>query len=247
MLICDTHVHIYPQFNFEEFFRSAYSNLNLLAPEAEKILCLTERSTEHYFHSVQDQSVSVPSFIFSKSSDSAWIAVQGSAGEKLWLVSGRQIVTHERLEVLALSSSAQMPQGLSARATVEAVLLAGAVPVLPYSPGKWTFARAKVLTELVREFGDSIFLADSALRAHALPRPRIFQNRRVLAGTDPWPQAGEEQRVGKFASLIEGGLDEQALTSSFKRCLNESPAIISKGRRMSLPHMLLNQLKLRLK
>jgi len=147
------------------------------------------------------------------------------------LFDGRQIVTAERIEILALASSVEIPDGLPAARVVDAVLAAGGVPVVGWSPGKWWFARGEVIRALLRERrpGELLF-GDTAMRPAGSPEPALMRRARrlgfsVIAGADPLPFAGEESLLGGYGSLLEGDFDEARPLASVRALLRTPSAI----------------------
>ena len=61
------------------------------------------------------------------------------------VIAGRQIVSAERIEVLALGTRTQIPDGQPLAATIDAVRADGALAVLPWGFGKWWGARGRMV------------------------------------------------------------------------------------------------------
>ncbi len=161
-----------------------------------------------------------------------------TGGRAFDLVAGRQIVTAERLEVLAAGVLTHVDDGQDLEATLEAVRAAGSVPILPWSPGKWTGPRgAAVGRALAAAASGRLALGDVAIRSLGLPEPRWFQAARrngiaVVAGSDPLPAAGDAKRAGRYASAAEMAWNDRAPRASLLAALaNPSIIWVSAGRR----------------
>ncbi len=150
----------------------------------------------------------------------------GNGSDPLWVFQGRQFVARERVEILALAGNPDIADGQPAAEIIEQVHAADAIPVLAWSPGKWLFQRAKVVAQLLAQFGpDDLWLGDSALRPIGWPTPGPMRSsqRRILAGTDPLPFVGDEQQAGGYGIRVEANFDpQQPLTSA--RSMLRSPA-----------------------
>src|SRR4030095_13902120 len=64
-------------------------------------------------------------------------------GHRLLVIAGHQIVTSERIEVLAIACIENIADGLTLDATITAVRDAGAIPVLPWGVGKGSGERGR--------------------------------------------------------------------------------------------------------
>jgi len=134
-------------------------------------------------------------------------------GRALWLLAGRQVVTAERLEVLALGADADVPDGRPAAETLERIAASAAVPVLPWGLGKWLGARGRIVAGLLAACDPSrVAAGDTSLRPLGWPEPLALRRARargfrVLAGSDPLPPAGEAGRVASYAAGWEDEAD----------------------------------------
>jgi hypothetical protein len=120
---------------------------------------------------------------------------------------GRQVRAADGLEVLALGTREEYPDGLPFDEAVEAVLRSGALTVIPWGFGKWLGERGTCVTKTLESHGArALFVGDNASRLGMLGRPariRASERRgfRVLPGTDPFPFAGGHRQVGAFGFL----------------------------------------------
>jgi hypothetical protein len=218
-IIADTHVHVYPEHSAGRLISGAARRLRALAAtagaaEAVPALCLTEGAGARVYETWARGELPTGWTEAGRSDDGAALRLQGPGDLSIWMVAGRQIVTRERLEILALGLIEPPPDGGAAVDVVAAVLAAGAAAVLPWGAGKWMFRRAAVVTALLKEFPPTaLALGDSALRPRGLPAPAPLraaaaEERPVLAGTDPLPMPGEEDRCGAYATLLSAAAPE---------------------------------------
>jgi len=151
-----------------------------------------------------------------------------SDGQNFYLVAGRQVITSENLEVLALITSSLFEEKQSLSQTVQAVRESGGIPVIPWGFGKWIGKRGRILKQFLMENNELIFLGDNGGRPCFRPRPRLFSvvetaGGRVLPGSDPLPLPIEASRVGSFGFTINTVLSSH-VARDLKKCL-ENPTI----------------------
>ena len=88
---------------------------------------------------------------------------RGYTGQTLYVIAGRQIITRERLEVLALCTAKEFADGEEVETVLDKVRRAGGLPVLPWGAGKWWGTRGRIVTELLRKGqGESLRCGPSA-------------------------------------------------------------------------------------
>ncbi|MEI6217384.1 MAG: hypothetical protein WCP86_00645, partial [bacterium] len=155
MIIADTHVHFYQDYQLGVFRRIA-ARMDKTADGVghASILCMAERPDCHWFQDLKNGRLDLPADYSVKSlpSDPAAVVLTVGADCRLFILAGRQIVTAERLEILALSCDGEFRNGASAVDTIQEILKRGGVPVLAWAPGKWMFRRGDVVAELIRSF-----------------------------------------------------------------------------------------------
>ncbi len=245
-ILIDTHVHVYPFHHADRLLQSAGQRLRGWARTTDPVcvLMLTEAGPHHFF----DQLAAAPSLACTirPTPEPAALCLSWNDQPDLWLIAGRQLVTAERLEILGLAMTHTPPDGQTASATIEAVHQAGGIPVLPWSPGKWMFRRARVVQTLCDRFdSDALWLGDSSLRPQGWPSPRPMRDptRRVLAGSDPLPFAGEEALAGTYATRIEGHFDPARPVTSLQHLLRSDPAHITQVGQRNRPWTWARRLK----
>ena len=142
------------------------------------------------------------------------LLAEGPAAFPLVLVAGRQIVTAEGLEVLAIGALGPFADGLDLAATVAAVQAADGLAVLPWGFGKWWGRRGAVVADfLAAATPGSLFLGDNGGRLQGAPPPAAFATAAakgipVLPGSDPLPLAAEaETAAGRYGFVLEAVVD----------------------------------------
>jgi hypothetical protein len=217
LCIADTHVHIYPCYNLQLFFSSAFTNLRARlaearhafpvegpTPEKLALLFLTERFDCRYFQGLSEGRIQVPGLSVVPRGQTLLEVSDGR--ESLLLVSGRQVITRERLEVLALNCRGEIADGQSIDDALTQIERAGGRAVLNWSLGKWMFARGRIIERLVKESAPERFLVgDIAGRPLGWPEPPLLRLARErgfvrVRGSDPLPLIGAEKGVGRYAS-----------------------------------------------
>lgn len=169
----------------------------------------------------------------------------------LTVVAGRQLVTREKLELLALITDTDFPDGIDLQGSVEAVAAAGGIGVCPWGAGKWLGKRGKVLQKYmgVPQKGP-FFLGDSGGRPLFWPRPSLCSNDKfaatLVSGSDPLPIRGEELRVGSFGGIIAGDCDLERPAAGLREMLLDNVKITGFGSLMSPFSFLRNQIVIRL-
>jgi len=174
-----------------------------------------------------------------------------ASGRRMLLVAGQQVVTRERLEVLALFSSHAVPFGLPLTQTICEIDQWDAIAVLSWSPGKWWGERGKIVNRTVQDGPNNLCLGDIRGRPRIWRSPTVFKvaqekGNKLLYGTDPLNFADEEVHVGSYGFSVSGTLDPQFPANHLK-ALIRSPAVemLPYGRRIDLLTFLKNQMRLR--
>jgi hypothetical protein len=227
-LIIDGHVHIHDCFHIPRFFGSAFSNCLQVARNAGyesshiPVLLLTEGRRQRVFRRIQKETKKgndrlgdeqTGGYRVFATEEVESLRIQNMGGTRLFLISGRQIMTAERLEVLALSTISEIPDGLSLEETVAAVEKEGALPVIPWGFGKWIGRRGRIMKRFLENANrPDFFLGDNGGRPAFLPEPAHFsigkeRGIRILPGSDPLPYPSETDRAGSFGFTLRISLD----------------------------------------
>lgn len=269
MIFVDSHVHIYDCFDVDYLFDAALMNFQMAAKQkgtthqASFVLLLTEGATEDWFHDVLKNSgrdgqgkkeISANWVgLFSEDLDSLTVFQNNCAESEMHLVGGRQVVTREKIEVLALYCTDFITDGLPLDETVDAVQRHGGIPVLPWGVGKWMGKRGGIIQRFLSTHPEKhIFLGDNGGRPRFWPTPNLFHlaNKRgvtVLPGTDPLPIPAEAARVGSYGfCLDEKTIHGDSPVNCLKNALlSGDPSLSTFGGLLDNRLFLLNQLRLR--
>lgn len=262
-ILVDAHVHIYDCFEIHRLLDAAYHNFQCAAAtqagdsEVIGILMLTESFGHECFSKMREvrsgssQQSERWHFLRLVEDESALLA-QGTNGKQLIIVSGRQIVTSERIEVLALATELSVRDGLPLVEVLASINTNGALAVLPWGVGKWFGRRGDFIKQiLLQRDAQDFFLGDIAGRPSFWPRPAIFRladlkGIRVLRGTDPLPLATEETRPGSYGFRIMAPLSLSQPSQELKRLLlNREVVIHPYGRGENMSRFIRNQFMLR--
>ena len=214
MLLIDGHVHVYPCFNAGRLLNAAQAHFlyaSGCSGAAKRPFCalfLTETSRDHWFREVASGRLKVPGWAFSPTGEAMSIVARCEGGAEICLIAGRQVASGEGLEVLALGTEQDIPDGGSTEDVLDAVTKTGALPVIPWGVGKWLGRRGRILDRLIESRAGDFLLGDNGGRPWCWPEPPQFGAARsrgslVLPGSDPLPFAGEESRAGSCGAMFD--------------------------------------------
>ena len=152
----DGHVHMHPGFDAGQALDSAAANLEVAAKRINHrgqslgVLLLAEMHGYDWFGTTRASVVNGNAVINGWSIGLAnepetFIAHSDVGQRELLVIAGRQIVTAERIEVLALLTPEHFPDGLSIDETLAAAHSVGALVVLPWGVGKWFGGRGRLV------------------------------------------------------------------------------------------------------
>jgi hypothetical protein len=236
----DAHVHFHNEMRVAPTLDAAALNFRAAGRRADGllgVLLLTQAKAERVFETLQD-SPRAGEWRMHPASAEAETLIARRGPDSIAVVCGRQLCTAEGLEVLALGTREQFPDGLPLGDAIASVQNSGAVAVLPWGFGKWLGARGRQV-ENAFENGvpGGLFAGDNGGRLASLPKPRLIRRAaargyRVLPGSDPFPFASDHRRVGAFGFLARTELPESAPWRSLRTWLlgtNDSPAPYGSG------------------
>ena len=222
-LRADCHIHIYPRQDAARTLRAAMKHLNAMSisPADRFAIFLTESHDCNWFASLKDGSHGLPDdFLVSPTPEAEAVDITFDH-QTLSVFAGRQIVTAEHLVIMALTLAEIPEDGKPAAEVIKTIQQAGAIPVLSWAPGKWMFARAAKVKNLIANTQGPLLLGDTSLRCKGWPLPAPMRETvyPLLAGSDHLPAPGEENQAGRYGVEIDLILDPAAPVSSVRQAL----------------------------
>jgi hypothetical protein len=238
-VLMDGHVHLYPEYDLKQAFRYGTENIqkclrNSRLASAENIITvwlLTERWDCNFFQ----QMVTAPKKFsdgevkLSPASEKTAVMLERKGFPKTFIFAGRQLVSKDGLEILALATDYFVKdRTLATSELIAAVNQSGGVPVLNWAPGKWFFNRGKIVRKLLDTSQPKDFVVgDNPLRPVCWPMPGLMKyasqkHFKVIAGSDPLPFAGEEKNIGTYCFATAAEFDENRPVSSVRKLLKAS-------------------------
>lgn len=259
--LVDAHAHYHECFGWGPFLSGALRNLERAQGSDEEpgfaaaCLLLANREGQRYPGHLRDSaSARLPSgWTLEDTGEADSVVLRSGNKPPVILVGGRQIVTRERLEVLALACREPIPDGLSLKEAAHAALTADAVAVLPWGFGKWLGKRGRAVARLLEgEDAHRLFLGDNGNRPGVWATPSLFQRAEergvyTLPGSDPLPFPHHSGRGASYGFGLSGQLDLQRPGESVRRGvrgLSGSPSPV--GALQGLCAFMTDQLRLRL-
>jgi hypothetical protein len=237
-ILADTHLHFYPCYDLKRALGVLRYNLAALGADSLHMAFLAERNDCHFFKEIRDKKREVSASPAQISDLGEALLLQEEGYKDLYLFAGRQVITRERLEVLALTTDVEIPDGLPVEEVIERINREGAIAVLSWAPGKWFAQRGKKVSRLLSDYSaQDLVLGDTTLRPWCWIEPLLMKKGvksgfTVLAGSDPLPFAGEEEMMGRYVSSWQMALDTENPVASVRSYLKESGKCPTKvGRR----------------
>jgi hypothetical protein len=262
LTLVDGHVHFHDCFDPDIFFDAAAANFEAgaralrLAADSVGCLILAECAEHGNFARFRDDAgrFRLHNWAFERTEENESLIACSDGGKSLILIHGRQLVTRERLEVLALGTTREFPDGLNTTEALRAARGAGAVVVIPWGFGKWWFGRRTLVSDILRSVapGD-VYLGDNGGRLRVAPEPALFSLARskgigILAGSDPLPFANHNVRAGSYGFLLDGRLDRGRPAESVKALIRTTKTPFrSFGHRQGIAAFCRNQVSMQLR
>lgn len=210
-ILVDGHVHLYDCADRLRFAEATARNLARAVPAGvshwQGCLLLTETARDTAFQNLREADLCGGLKIKTIPDDPAALSLNWN-GSALMLIAGRQVVTAEGLEVLALATARQFDDGQPIAALLAQLRAEGIPAVLPWGLGKWLGRRGRVVADLVQD-QPGLLLGDNAGRPPGWSVPLFRRGLPVLPGTDPLPLPGAEEGVGQYGFMLDGRLDPQ--------------------------------------
>ena len=213
--LVDAHVHLHRVFDVAAFLEHVTRNFTTAAREVGAlqagVLLLAETPGEEAFSRIAAIGSAGSRWSVGETPEPEAIVVSAPGAAPLVVIAGRQLVTQEGVEVLALMSAKDFPNGSPLADTLRLVRQDGAMAVLPWGFGKWTFERGHAVTAVLQSASD-VLVGDNAGRWRLLPTPAPFtlaRSRRIpiLPGSDPLPFRGQVNRAGSYGFVVPQPID----------------------------------------
>lgn len=232
-VLVDAHVHLHDGFAAGAFCDAAAANVAAAARERRMpadttgMLLLAESQGVDAFSSLADGTLPADPWRLEPTAEPITLLASRPASPPLAIVAGRQVVTAEGLEILALGTRATFADGQPARDVLTAAHAAGALTVLPWGVGKWTGRRRTLVRELLKGFLTArLYAGDNGGRLAWSPRPRLLaeaesHGRLVLPGSDSLPFPAEVSKPGRYGFVAEVKLDRRMPFAALKRWLDQ--------------------------
>lgn len=218
-LMIDGHVHIYDCYDPSRFFRTAnayldhyYDTLYANGIPHAKLLLLTEAKNNDFFSRWKAEGgfENDLGYSFSTTEEEESLRLDKEGKPQCYVIRGRQVITREKLEILAIGSDNSIPDGLPARQVLDTLIERRQLAILAWGVGKWMFSRGRVIQDLIRAYHSRyVFTGDNSGRPVFWPRPSQFKFAETLQvamlnGSDPLPFEDETGKPGSFGSTVEG-------------------------------------------
>jgi hypothetical protein len=271
--VADGHAHIYPAFDLRRWFEAGVAVARHHG--CPLVLFLTESTGCHYFVALRDRSPGAPGarpsaslpgtpvlrgFRVTPTTEDCSLAVSETEAPKplLFIVAGRQYVSRDKLEVLALGLPPASPLthledgSESAQALIERLLEEDVVVVLPWGFGKWTGRRRREVARLASSptlrSHPLFFVGDIAARCWPWRSPAsLVTGARVIAGSDILPMRGAEAGLACYGFRLSGPLDASRPLATVRASLRRNDHVEIVGKRQGLVVALWQQIRYRLR
>lgn len=222
-ILIDAHIHFHGCYDKATFLNSAQNNFKKIALKRnienfQSILFLTESYGDNFFNELFETAKNgnkLSKWTLSLTENENTIKISHENGFDLFIIAGKQIVTKENLEVLALGLKDDYRDGKSIEDVLEEVADLNILSVIPWGVGKWFSRRKQIIENLVMQTkSNNIYLGDNGNRPFFWPKPKLFQIAEGkgilnLPGSDPLPFRREVYKPGSFGFIIEEVLNEE--------------------------------------
>jgi len=264
MIIVDAHVHIQKCFDRVSIFDAAYENFCEYARKSGNtehffgVLMLSEIAGTDEFKKLAaivdstEQNIG-GSWRLKRCEEDCSITLSRNGVDRMLIISGRQIITAEKLEVLALGTRQVFKDGTPVSDLLKIVQEAGAIPVLPWGVGKWLGTRGKIISQLLASNAKhGLCLGDNGGRPVFWRNLSHFKQARtagvpILPGSDPLPLSTEVSRIGSFGFTLSASISITHPARDIRRSLQAPNVEIKPYGQLQGPlRFLRNQVSIRL-
>ena len=243
IILFDAHVHIYRCFEIGQFLDSALKNFRHAAQgySSEEslnfVLFLTEAPGIDFFSALlqdteQNGGKLNQDWVLHHTDEEESIRASHTCGKSLHIITGRQVITTENLEVHALGTHYQDHNRRPAAEMIQNVMNHEGIPALPWGVGKWFGKRGRIVAQLMNEYREKVLLSDNGGRPIFWPTPLLLRKALdseilVVRGSDPLPIPSGQRKPGSFGSIISAEFCPSTPAYSMKnafRGLSQQPA-----------------------
>jgi hypothetical protein len=261
MLYCDTHVHCYKRSDFSDLLDRAYTNfvaadkstrINKHASDAQFLMFFTDGvkdKTWSYISPIAKQLGTLGDWHL-RPADDGQLIVATRAEKAITLAPARQINSANRLEFLLLGCAEEVEDGLAEQSIIDSYSDSCMV-ICPWGVGKWLGKRGKLLSTLIANNTEGLFLGDNGGRPSIWRHVPQFKETRnaILNGSDPLPIAKEINRVASFGTKLAYKPTAQDKELSLQSALKliKTSRTVNYGSPVSLFRFVISQVKLLLK
>ena len=207
----DGHVHFHESWKVPAVLDAAAANFRVANGDPRGflgVILLAQSSGERIYEALRE-SAAVGEWLLAPVAGEPETLIARKADSTIVVVCGRQVRADDGLEVLALGTCEEFPDGLPIEGALEAVGHAAALAVIPWGLGKLLGERGRRVGRLLAaRRHPTLFVGDNGSRLHVAGLPRLIRDARskglhVLPGTDPFPIGRDYRRVGSFGFLAE--------------------------------------------
>lgn len=242
----DAHVHIYEPAQALEALAQAAQNVRRCSGLGRGALLLTESAGFGVFEQLAAGAAPGGPIEATSEANALWFRHPSA---DLLIVAGRQVVSREGVEILALGERIAPADGAALDEMVDGLLARDLLVVAPWGVGKWLGRRKGLVQNLVQT--RPVHLGDNGGRPAIWPSPLFGQARRrglnVLPGSDVLPIPGRASGIASFGAVVEvpGGTARpaHALLSALK---DPATPMRRYGGLRAVPAFVADQLQLRL-
>ncbi len=236
LLLADTHAHIYNIYDLRSYINDAFDNFKKLSEGCEfaGVLFLTQSNFESPdFDKIITNLRDAGDYLVT--SDETIIKVQTKTeNSAIFLVAGKQFVSSEKIEVLALIYNFEDLNGMKVGEILQKINELSGIAVLPWSPGKWLGKRGEIVNTLIEQSSENLFLiGDIPMRSFLNPvqfTKAVNKNIGVLCGSDSLPMKGEQIKVATYINVFKVN-DDFELTTGLLRDFLKNNLHESRGKR----------------
>jgi hypothetical protein len=256
MALVDSHVHIHGVFDVATMLDHASAHRESVAlgqglsPAVPGVLMLTEsQGVEAFVRLAENPGRQLGRWRVHRTGEAISLRLEADNAAPLVMVAGRQVVTVERLELLALGTLETFVDGQPIGSVIEQIHEAEALAVVPWGFGKWMGGRGRIVRGLLNSPEASrLFVGDNGGRWNIGPEPALFAAARargvpILPGSDPFPFPAQVKRPLGYGFVLAADVTSDTPAAAIKQELQArraQPEVF--GRRTGLASFVRSQL-----